>query len=424
MKKKIFLFLILTFVCFFFNYFIHYTTSDEIWSYGFSYNIAKGAIPYKDFNMVVLPLYSLLMAIPLRIIANKLIIYHLFNAILTSFIIMFVADKNKLLSICLILYCLTLPCLYGYNQFIMLIVLLILYIEKSSFKYKEEIVGILLGCVLATKQNIGIMLFIPYILHSKKKIKSIIYYLIPITVICIYLIFNNALFECIDYCFLGLSNFTPNLIINQWSLVGELAIVIYLIMIYRKTKDINYLYLLFFQIVNYPLFEEYHFIISSIPVLYYFVIKQNNIYVYIIFIFLAIFMITTRILSEGIYNSKLDSFKHRNLGLNIDNNINEVTKFIKKNTDKELFIFNRYSYLIKINLNQELNKYDLINKGNMGKDENKYIREIDNICKNKKCVFIMDKKDFKNDQLNDLIKDYVIDNYKECSSQQISYYCN
>ena len=60
----------------------------------------------------------------------------------------------------------------------------------------------------------------------------------------------------------------------------------------------------------------------------------------------------------------------------------------------------------------------------MGNDENKYIREIDNICKNKKCVFIMDKKDFKNDQLNDLIKDYVIDNYKECSSQQISYYCN
>lgn len=424
--KKLIIYLVLSFLIFSIYQLIFSTsTMDEIWNYGFSYNIAKGAIPYRDFNMVILPLYSIIMSIPLKLFSNNLFCFKLFNAFVFAIIIYISTNKNAFISLIIYMYILSCNPFCSYNTFICVILMFILYYEKSNFKYKNEVIGILLGCILATKQNIGIVLFIPYILHSKKKIKPIIYYLIPITVICIYLIFNNALFECIDYCFLGLSNFKENFrVFSYIFLLFTILICCYLIFKYIKTKDINYLYLLFFQIVNYPLFEEYHFIISSIPVLYYFVIKQNNIYVYIIFIFLAIFMITTRILSEGIYNSKLDSFKHRNLGLNIDNNINEVTKFIKKNTDKELFIFNRYSYLIKINLNQELNKYDLINKGNMGKDENKYIREIDNICKNKKCVFIMDKKDFKNDQLNDLIKDYVIDNYKEYSSQQISYYCN
>lgn len=40
-----------------FNTFCNNLTIDEIWNYGFSYNIATGLIPYKDFNMVITPLY-------------------------------------------------------------------------------------------------------------------------------------------------------------------------------------------------------------------------------------------------------------------------------------------------------------------------------------------------------------------------------
>ena len=31
--------------------------NDLIWNYGFSYNIASGLTMYKDFNMVITPLY-------------------------------------------------------------------------------------------------------------------------------------------------------------------------------------------------------------------------------------------------------------------------------------------------------------------------------------------------------------------------------
>lgn len=37
-------------------------TYDEIWMYGFANNISKGMIPYKDFNIVVTPLYPLILS--------------------------------------------------------------------------------------------------------------------------------------------------------------------------------------------------------------------------------------------------------------------------------------------------------------------------------------------------------------------------
>ena len=33
-------------------------TTDEIWNYGYTYNIATGLIPYRDFNMVTTPLFT------------------------------------------------------------------------------------------------------------------------------------------------------------------------------------------------------------------------------------------------------------------------------------------------------------------------------------------------------------------------------
>ena len=36
---------------------------DEIWNYGFSYNIYNGLVPYKDFNMVMTPIYPMIMSV-------------------------------------------------------------------------------------------------------------------------------------------------------------------------------------------------------------------------------------------------------------------------------------------------------------------------------------------------------------------------
>ena len=28
---------------------------DEVWNYGFCYNVLNGLVPYKDFNMIITP---------------------------------------------------------------------------------------------------------------------------------------------------------------------------------------------------------------------------------------------------------------------------------------------------------------------------------------------------------------------------------
>ena len=39
---------------------------DELWNYNFARNIADGLLPYKDFNMVITPLLSIICGIILN----------------------------------------------------------------------------------------------------------------------------------------------------------------------------------------------------------------------------------------------------------------------------------------------------------------------------------------------------------------------
>ena len=64
----------------------------------------------------------------------------------------------------------------------------------------------------------------------------------------------------------------------------------------------------------------------------------------------------------------------------------------------------------------------------MGADESKYTKDIDKICSNKKCIFIIDEKAFTTytSQMNPIIRDYVLNNYDYCGkiNSRDSYYCN
>lgn len=425
MKKKIY-FIIMAILLIIFGCIFRNNNMDDIWNYGFSYNIAKGAIPYKDFNMVVMPFYSLLMALPLKIFSNTLITFHVSNAILVSLILYFTSSEKKLgnfflISICLIGY----ASLSNYSTFIGMLLILVLYLENSNYKYKNEVIGLLLGFILTTKQNMGIVLFIPYILHSKQKLKSIIWYLLPLIGIVIYLLINNALYECIDYCFLGLGNFANNFMVSP-IIIMELIICILLVLKYKKTKDINYLYLLFFQFINFPLFELLHFIFGIVPIIYYVNLNNKYLSMFLYGTILGCFclLFVSKLITNQYYIKiqKNGVYKYTNADTAYDD---IVAKFINKNKDKRVFIFNSYAYTVKIYMNQKLDKFDLINKGNMGSDEYKYIDDLEKICSKKECVFIMNKKEFdiEDRQVNPIIRDYVLDNYEKCGSYPFSYYC-
>ena len=110
---------------------------DEVWIYGFSYNIAKGLIPYYDFNMVVTPLYPLLQGLFMYIFGNNIITFHIVNAFICTGI--FYLLKRLYSKVYYIIYFLLLGfsfeysnLLPGYNVFILFLFLIILFLEFST----------------------------------------------------------------------------------------------------------------------------------------------------------------------------------------------------------------------------------------------------------------------------------------------------
>ena len=84
MKKKYGLILVLVFMFFyflFFNLILMPTIDDEIWNYGFAYDISLGLIPYRDFNMVITPLYPALMALFFLIFGHNALVLYITNSL-------------------------------------------------------------------------------------------------------------------------------------------------------------------------------------------------------------------------------------------------------------------------------------------------------------------------------------------------------
>lgn len=379
-------------------------TGDEIWNYGFSYNISNGLIPYKDFNLVITPIYPLLGALFISIFGNTLLVFHIFNSIICTLIFYFMKKINS--NIYYLGYILLLLNSYpSYNILCILLLYILIYLDTK--KTNNYLIGIILGILFLTKQNIGIYLFIPSLITKdiKKIIKRIIGFLIPNLIILIYLIINNCLLEFIDYTILGLLSFAKNNItLNNIYLILLIIISIILIYKYINTKDITIVYILLFQLISIPLLDKYHFLIAIIPSISYLLnnikINQkshfitNKIPIIIFISHILIFMslnIYTIYKDNKIYSNNKEVYKYRNISPTLLDSNKYIANYIN-NIDDELYIISQNSYLIKLEANIKINKYDLLNEGNLGsKTENDIINEIENNCSNKKCQFLLDE---------------------------------
>lgn len=393
---------------------------DEIWNYGFTYNIANGLIPYKDFNMVITPFYPFLGALFLIIFGKSLLVYHIFNALICTGIFYFMKiTLNK--SYYIVYSILLLVSLPNYSFFSILLLYIILYLEDN--KKNDFLIGIFIGLTFLTKQNIGIMFVLPSILTKKfKQIKNrTIGFIIPNIIFFLYLIITDSLLFFIDYAFLGLSSFAENnILFSMWGTLTIIAII-YLIYQYVITKDIKVLYLLFFQIIAYPIFDTYHVLIPFIPVLGYFLSKLNLVVKvtqvsFIIFIGIVFACNINNILNgNNRFPNDTNVCKMRILDDNTISNIKEVSNYLKEN--KDVYIINDKAYVYKLESDIPINKFDLLNDGNLGKDGDiRLIKEIEYKCKEKVCTFLMREDEIYDDtltQTNRQIINYINDNYKK-----------
>ncbi|MBR0472687.1 MAG: hypothetical protein IJI98_08355, partial [Methanosphaera sp.] len=270
------------------------------------------------------------------------------------------------------------------------------------------------------------------------KKKTICVYLVAILSTLLYLLINNSFWEFMNYCFFGLFDFSNNGNDSTlWVVIVELFVFIYLIYTYIKTRDRIAMYVLLFQIVMIPIFEIIHLFLAFMPVLFYFFVNtKNRIIKYIFEVFIIFFLVGFYLkiipgYMRDINNRCMDSSSflyEKRLPIYTDYKFDMVKEYLDKYSNYRLYFFSSNAYIYKLEYDIPVNKYDLINDGNMGYDgDNRYVSEVKEYCSSNKCLIIVRSdeviKDF--NQTSRVITQYVINNYLSIySSNDLTFYIN
>lgn len=250
--------------------------SDAMWNYGFSYSIARGQVPYRDFTMIIPPAYNFLMSIGLILFSHNNIVFIVEQSFIITLTFYFLykiySDKAFifLLAMCFPTFINFAP---SYNFFLFFLTVLLIYCDK--FEKSDYFIGMILGFMLLTKYTTGLFLILPSLIgcykNKKKLFKRIIGLVIPCLVFLFYLIFTKSLYNFIDLCFLGLFDFGKDnseiftiyfflslplflyslyfLIKNKKNIVAWIVVLAYIIMFPNVSAIHLYIYLLFFSLL-------------------------------------------------------------------------------------------------------------------------------------------------------------------------------
>ena len=421
-NKKIILMFISFFIAIFIFNFFRPVDMDLIWNYGFSKNVSDGLIMYKDFNMVITPLYPMITGLLMKIFSTNIIIFYIINTFyaLLTLIVVYKLDKKIIFPFFIYFLFNTAP---GYNTLSVFYVFLLIYLEKNN--KSDYLIGLVISLSFLTKSSIGIFLALPslyYIRKPKKILKRLIPFLITNLLVIGYFYFNNALYDYINFAFLGLLDFKNGNGNYNIITIISILIVIYIIREYVKTKDFELLYILSFMIMAYPLFNTSHFLLAIIPLVYYLLKKYKNLTNLInktalIFICIPILaLIINYIACYPKYDNNL--FKYRYLQNEYMSDIEALKKYFidnNINADNVYFILMN-SYLYKLALNMPINEFDLPLKGNLGYNgEEELIKKIDNL-KNGSIIIVNNAYYEKTDdgaknQSSKKIYDFITKNY-------------
>ena len=393
---------------------------DEIWNFNFANCVSNGLVPYRDFNMVQTPLFSLIDGCILRFFGQELIVTRVLAILLCSGIIFLMYKIMKKLNISdflnyiIIIFFTCVMHEYfamDYNWATLFVLLIIIYLETESKSRnhdeelnndeckirnnltknmkKDAIIGILGGICIMLKQNTGLLISIALVgykifeIKDKKQIKDFLKIaiirglgvFIPIIVIGIYLVINGAFKDFVDYCILGVSTFSNKIsyskrILNNsdviFRILGVMPITLIVSIIrYFIKRERNFLIISLYGlaelIIVYPISDEAHFVLVG-----------------------AIILINTTYLIDYISKkiiNKEEFIKKANFVLSntIFAGVIVVTFFYAQSS------INNYNAL---NINKEITHYSLIP---MSQEQINNIKQIDNYILNlNKKVYILD----------------------------------
>lgn len=403
-------------------------SNDEIWNYGFVISIYRGLIPYRDFNMVITPLYPFLMSLPFYIFGSNELVLQITNCLLLTLLFVFldkmILDKKYLVLLFLIFpSSLLFP---SYNMFLFIIFVILLYYETN--KKSDYLIGLLLGSIFLTKQTVGVCVFIVgflfYIKQFKKVIRRLIGFLFPILIATIYLIINGAFLDFIDLCFLGLIDFGhKNVSLSFFTTIIFIFLIINdLYYIIKKPKSILNYYVLSFYSIMLPLVDIYHvqvaFLVCIILNAYNLKIpKKFNKYIKLFSItsYISIAIILFVLAYPYTFPNDINHFEYRLMPNQNIKFTKKVNTYMLKHNDRNIYLLGADAYYFKIIQDKDINKLDLINDGNWGYNGSQKIINV--IKKHKDALFIIYKGDFnKKSQIDKGALHYIKNNFKKVES--------
>lgn len=406
MKKiKYLLLMVFFFICLVFVFTL--SRGDTFVNYGFSYALIIGEIPYKDFNMVILPLAPLIYSLGL-FICNNILFYYFEQAILLT-ILFYIVEKLLKEKAILFLLVLLIPfpiafssVIYpGYNFLLLFFFFLFLYFyqtNKSSY-----LLGLLLGCIFCTKQTVGFFLFLPsfyYLIYDRKKfLKVLVGYCIPILLLGICLFIGNHFYEFVNLCFYGLFDFGYH---NQQISIFYFLLLIFgiLYILYRIRKEKQNLllyYALFFSSICFPIIDYYHVSLFLVIVCYFIMEKipfSKRFSKYIMIFIISICLIWSFVSYQYLGGISFLSQNHFSFVIERREVIENRKEFIKyiDSLDHEVIYFMRGSenYYYKIIHDKKIDYFDLPNYGNYGYQGIEKMKE--RIEEKHHCYFVLDSK--------------------------------
>lgn len=438
-KYSVWEYLVIFILIFSFNS-LFYHTHDFMLDFTHVYSISNGLTIYKDFNIVIGPIYPTLIALFLVIFGKNMFVFHIIHSIIVVGIYYLIKKNNKNTLSFFVFIILHRVLFSKYNVFCLLLFYIIYYLEIGNYKYKDYLIGFLLGITLFTKISIGVFLIIPTLILYYKKPKVIIkrlFLLLFVSLsIIIWMYFMGNLDAFFNYTILGLFDFaghTSNFFLDNILYIILLIISFIYLMIHLKNN--KYLsYMICFLIMSYSIFDESHVLLALFPtIVYVFDSFKQNTYLKKIIYVLSIFLFLVSIINVIIGNNyhKMDcKMSYCSQDKIIQNTFKRVhmvnLKLNKDYLDYYKYYFNDYAYFYKLDLKEDITPYDYIWVGNMGyHGEERIIKEIEKTCKNEKCLFVIDEdvllKFKKSSFISYKILDYVNQNYKK---KEYCYYKN
>lgn len=427
-KKRIVFLALLFFGCLFFTLICNPLNLDEVWNYGFSYNIYSGLIPYQDFNMVIPPFYPFFMSLFFHLFSSGILAMHIVNAIIVcvSLYLLFLLLDKRAYLVLLFFFFPVVVVFPNYNFFLVFLVILLIHLEKLAQKNNQYhlLIGFILGLAILTKHTVGICLVLPSLYYwADKKLlyKRLVGIFLPLLVFLLYLFFSETFMSFFDLCVLGLLDFTGNWKgLNIYFLFYVVLLIGNIYLIKKDTKNIVCYYILAFGSILIPIFDIYHFVCYWLIYLIMILPKIKKDYVQYFLLTSVTLVILACLLffsycGDGkiIYPNDLSKFEYRFINEKNLKFTKEVLHYIQNNPSKEIIFLDPNAYYFRLILGQECGYLDLINTGNWGyHGSQKLLKDVSE--KKKNVLFFIDYNSFVGyDQADKRALEYVMTQYKE-----------